>query len=170
MPVILVEDDVVLRTVGVLLDPETPAERQAAIADYFSVDVPDFYRWRAGLRTGHAHLFPAAVRHIDGQEAFRAALPDADAVVIQNLEVGASELAAAPRLRLVQKFGTDARNIDAEACAHRGVAVRLLRRRVNIAVAEHAFMMMIALAKKLPQIDGRIDLDSLRAAGFKPRM
>jgi len=170
MPVILVEDDVVLRAVGVLLDPDTPAERQAAIGDYYSVDVPDFDGWRSSVRGRHPALFPAQVRQVDDQAGFRAALPEADAVVIQNLEVGEAELAIAPRLRLVQKFGTDARNIDHDACARRGVAVRLLRRRVNVAVAEHAFMMMIALAKKLPQTNGRVDLDSLRAGGFAPKM
>ncbi|MBM3486245.1 MAG: hypothetical protein FJX67_06380 [Alphaproteobacteria bacterium] len=170
MPVILVEDDVILRTVPVILDPETPPERQAAIADYFSVDIPDFEAWRAGLRARHPNLFPARVRLIGSQDAFRAALPEADGVAIQGLEVGPAELAIAPRLRIVQKFGTDLRNIDDAACARRGIAVRALRRRVNIAVAEHAFAMMLALAKRLPELDRRIDLESLREAGFEPRM
>lgn len=170
MPLILVEDDVILRTVPVILDPETPAERQSAIADYFSVDVPDFDGWRGALRGRHPRLFPARVRLIGAQDEFRAALSEADAAVIQGLEVGAAELDRAPRLRIVQKFGTDLRNIDEAACARRGVAVRPLRRRVNVAVAEHAIAMMLALAKRLPELGGRIDLESLRAAGFQPRM
>ena len=170
MPKIVAEDDVIIRAAQVILDPDTDPERYAAIADYYHVDVPDFDGWVNRVRTAHPALYPAEFVMAGSADAFRASIGDADGIICESLTIGEAELAAAPRLKMVQKFGTDMRNIDIEACARRGVAVRPLRRRVNIAVAEHAFAMMIAMAKKLALIDHRIDEDSLREAGFQPRM
>ncbi len=41
MPVIVVEDDKVLRALHVLLDPEAPAVRIAAFTDYLAFDLDD---------------------------------------------------------------------------------------------------------------------------------
>lgn len=170
MPKIVAEDDVIIRAAQVILDPDTDPERYAAIADYYHVDVPDFDGWVADVRTAVGPLFPAEFQMVGDEAAFRAALRDADGVICESLTIGAEELDAAPNLKVIQKFGTDTRNIDLAACADRGVAVKTLRRRVNIAVAEHAFATMIAMAKKLTLLDHRIDEESLSKAGFKPRM
>jgi lactate dehydrogenase-like 2-hydroxyacid dehydrogenase len=44
-----------------------------------------------------------------------------------------------------------------------------LRRRANIATAEHAFALLLALAKRLNEIDGLVSMEALTAAGFSPR-
>ena len=170
MPIIVAEDDVIIRTAAVLLDPDTDSERYTAFADYYSVDMPDFDRWVDGLRASVPGLFPAQFRMVRNREELHEQLPDAEGLICQELRVGPEELALASDLRIIQKFGADLRNIDLEASASAGVVVKPLRRRVNIAVAEHAFAMMIAMAKKLPAVDGRIDLDSLEKGGFHPRM
>ena len=170
MPKIVAEDDVIIRAAQVILDPGTDPERYAAIADYYHVDVPDFDGWVSDVRNSAPDLYPATLQMVGDQDAFRAAIGDADGVICESLTIGEEELAAAPGLKVVQKFGTDLRNIDLDVCKRHGVAVRPLRRRVNIAVAEHAFAMMIAMAKKLCLVNHRIDEDSLREAGFKPRM
>jgi phosphoglycerate dehydrogenase-like enzyme len=115
-------------------------------------------------------LFPAQFEMVGDIDAFHAAIGDADGIICESLPVGEEELSRASNLKIVQKFGTDMRTIDVDACTHRGIAVRPLRRRVNIAVAEHAFAMMIAMSKKLCLINHRIDEESLREAGFRPRM
>ncbi len=170
MPVVVAQDDVIIRTVQAVLDPETPPERQTAIADYFSVDVPDFDSWLDHVRAQVAALYPAKVHMVSDREAFHAALPDADAAVIESLVMGEAELALAGRLKVVQNFGTDLRNFDLAACARAGVAVKPLRRRVNIAVAEHAMALMLALAKRICLTHGRLDVASLEQAGFPARM
>lgn len=170
MPKIVAEDDVIIRTAQVILDPDTDPERYAAFADYYHVDVPGFDEWVAKVRASIPHLYPARFEMVGDKEEFRAALADADGVICESLKVGPDELALAPKLKIVQKFGTDTRNIDLDACAARGVAVRPLRRRVNVAVAEQAFTMMLAMAKKMCLLNHRIDEESLREAGFKPRM
>lgn len=170
MPIIVAQDDVIIRSVQVILDPDTDPDRVAAIADYYSVDLTDFDGFVAKIRATASGLFPATVKMVDDQEGFRAALRDADAAVLESFTVGEEELAAAPNLRIIQKFGVDLRNIDLDACARHNVTVKKLRRRVNVAVAEHAFALMMALAKKIVSTAGRIDEDSLRAAGYAPKM
>ena len=44
-PVLIVEDDVWTRLIGVVLDPTTSPERWAAFADFMSPDLPDFRAW-----------------------------------------------------------------------------------------------------------------------------
>ena len=170
MPVVVAQDDVIIRTVQVVLDPDTPAKRREAFADYFSVDVPDFESWLNHVRSQVPSLFPAKVHMVSDGKAFRAALPDADATVIESLVMGEAELALASRLKVVQNFGTDLRNIDQEACARHGVTIKPLRRRVNIAVAEHAMALMLALAKRICLTHGRLDIASLEQVGFPARM
>jgi phosphoglycerate dehydrogenase-like enzyme len=115
------------------------------------------------------NLFPAEVRLVDTSEELQAALADAAALVVESLPVGSTELDAAPRLKVVQKYGSITRGIDTEACAARGVAIATIRRRANIACAEHAFALMLTLAKRFQQIQGRISVDQLQTAGFSPK-
>ena len=170
MPNIVAEDDVIIRASQVILDPNTDPERFAAIAEYYSVDVPDFDVWVESIRSSSGNLFPANFEMVSDVESFRAALPNADGAIIESLPLGIRELELAANLKVVQKFGVDTRNIDLKACAKRNVAVRTLRRRVNIAVAEHAITLMLGLAKKLCLINHRIDEESLVDVGFKPQM
>ncbi len=170
MPKIVAQDDVIIRTAQVILDPNTDPERYAAFADYYHVDIAEFDDWVARVRGSVPDLFPAELEMVPDQEALLATLDDADGVICESLNIGEAELAEAPKLKIVHNFGTDTRNIDLEACAARGVKVHTLRRRVNIAVAEHAFAMMLVMAKKLPLLAGRIDEASLREAGFPARM
>jgi phosphoglycerate dehydrogenase-like enzyme len=169
-PVLAVEDDPFLRLIGVILDPSTPAERIAAFADFFAHDLPDFDGWLRDLRARLKRLHPAAVLIVEDAAQWPAALALAELAVAESLPVGTAELAAAPCLRVAQKFGAIAANIDAAACAARGVKVLTLRRRANIACAEHALMLMLALARRLPETANRISLAQLQAAGFRPRL
>ena len=162
---ILVEEDAFLRLVGIVLDPDTAQERTAAFADFFAHDEPDFLDWCAGLRRQLAPIFPAEVRFIDDVEQLHAALPKAQAAVIESLPFGAAEIALGQRLEVVQKFGVGLRNIDADGCARAGIAVLTLRRRANIACAEHAFALMLMLARKLHTDAGIVTPERLAKAG-----
>lgn len=167
-PVIVIEDDPFPRILQVILDPDTPAERRDAFAHFMAHDVPDFAGWCAETRAGVPALYPADVRLVSSQEEFCANLPDADAVIIESFTLGAAELALAPRLKAVQQYGTITRSIDSAACAARGVPLLTLRRRANIACAEHTMAMMLTLARKLHRITGLISVEQLEAAGYSP--
>ena len=107
---------------------------------------------------------------VPDQEALRAALLDADALVTEALEVGETELALAPKLKVVQNFGLDTRNIDLEACARAGIKTPIFRRRINGAVGEHVIALMLALGRKICETNGALDFASLEALGYKPAM
>jgi len=166
---ILVEDDDYLRIVPAILDPEVPGERRKAIADFVHHDVPDFTGWCRGLWQTIPDLYPATVEFAFNQDDLRAKLPLADGVIVESLRIGEAELALAPRLAAVVKFGTRVSNIDVTACTKYGVPVEIHPRRVNIAVAEHAFTLTIALAKRLCEIADVVGETALREAGFDPR-
>jgi phosphoglycerate dehydrogenase-like enzyme len=111
-------------------------------------------------------LFPAKVVMPENDDEFRRQLADADAVIVERMTIGPAELDIAKRLKVVQKFGCIVSNIDVVACHDRGIAVELHRRRINIAVAEHAFALMIALSRRLNQLNGIIDSKRLHDAGY----
>ncbi len=167
--VLVVENDPFLRIVQVVLDPNASSERVAAFADFFANDEPDFAGWRERVRQKAGNLYPAEVRLVDTQEELRANLADAEAVIVEALSVGAAEVAAAPRLRAVQKFGIGLRRIDAEACAARGVAVLTLRRRSNISCAEMAMTQMLVLARRVNELAGRISVKAMNELGYPYR-
>ncbi len=166
---VLVESDAVLRAVAVALDPTTPDEHRRAVADWYSFDEPDFLGWLARLQQQLPGLYPAKVSFARDEADMRAKLGIADALVVEGFRVGAEELRHAPKLKIVQKFGALAHNIDAAACFAAGVKVDVQPRRVNIAVAEQALALMLALAKRVPELAGLVTERALRAAGHDPR-
>ena len=169
-PRIVVEDDHFTRTLEVILNPDCDPQKWTAFADFFAHDLPDFDGWVAQLRRRCPAIFPAEVVYVETTEQLQGELPTADAVITESLPIRESELILAPRLKVVQKYGFVLRNIDVPACTRHEVAVLTLRRRANIACAEQAMMMMLALAKRLPELNKRTTFSSLRAAGFLPAM
>ena len=168
--IILVEDDPFPRMLKAFLDPTAEPQYLAALADFFAHDLPDFAGWLANLRELAGPLFPAELRPVADQDALHAQLADATVIVTESFEIGERQLAAAPHLQVVQKYGAMLRGIDVAACEARGIAVLPLRRRANISYAEHAFMVMLALSKQLHRLHGRISFEQLQAAGFQPKM
>jgi phosphoglycerate dehydrogenase-like enzyme len=167
-PVIVIEDDPFPRILQVILDPTVSTERRDAFAHFMAHDVPDFEGWCTEIRARVPALYPAEVRLVSSQEELRANLPEANTAIVESLTIGSAELALAPRLKAVQKYGTITHNIDTAACAARGIPVLTLRRRANIACAEHTMAMMLTLARKLHRITGLISVEQLKTAGFSP--
>lgn len=169
-PVLVVEDDVWARLVGVVLDPTTAEQRFAAFADFMTPDLADFRAWCARLRAAAGPLFPSEVRLVASAAELRDHLAAAQAIVTEALPVGQAELALAPQLKAVHKYGMIFRNIDVAACAARGVKVLGIRRRANIQCAEHAFALMLMLARRAGELNGLISIEQLAggAASFKP--
>jgi glyoxylate reductase len=169
-PVIVVEDDPFTRLIPLVLDPNASEERRAAFADFMSTDELDFAGWCARVRKASAALYPADVRLVTSEEEMRANLKDCAALVVESFGVGRDDLAAAPKLKVRQKFGTGLRNIDAAACAGKGVKLLTLRRRANVSCAEHAFGLMLMLARKLDELDGLVTLERIKAkqGAFRP--
>ena len=170
LPVIVVEDDPFTRLIPLVLDPKASEERRAAFADVRSTDEPTFVGWCARVRKGSAALYPAEVRLVTSEEEMRANLTVCAALVVESFRVTRDDLAAAPKLKVLQKFGSGLRNIDTAACADKGVKLLTLRRRANISCAEHAFGLMLVLARKLDELDGLVTVERIKArqGAFKP--
>jgi len=164
-PVVVVEDDAFTRLIPIVLDPDSSEERCAAFADFMSTDEPDFDGWVGRVRAGSQGLYPAEVRMVKSEADMRVQMHDCQALVVESFKVGADDLAAAPGLRIVQKFGALPRNIDTAACEARRVKVLTLRRRANISCAEHVFVLMLALARRLETVSGRLTVARIEAAG-----
>jgi len=168
-PVVVVEDDPFPRLIQVILDQATPEARRAAFVHFFAHELPDFSGWCDRLRGRLERIYPATVRLVSDESALLAAMPGAQVVVAESLRIGAREIAASgSKLRIVQKYGTVLLNVDQEACKKAGVRVLTLRRRANIACAEHALALMLALARKIAATNGLISIEQLRAAGYSP--
>ncbi|NKB19070.1 MAG: hypothetical protein GKS01_00860 [Alphaproteobacteria bacterium] len=169
MPTLVIQNDHIIRALSVILDPDCDPERLAGFADYYSVDMPEFPQWCEEMRKKYTAVAPSRVVLTNSQEEFRAALPEADAVVIEDFVVGEEELALAPNLKIVQNFRTDMRNVDEAACAARNIPALPFHRTVNVAVGEHAFSLMMALAKKTVETNKLLTIEALQAEGWPAR-
>lgn len=168
LPLVIIEDDPFLRVLQVILDP-TATERHAALKDFFAHDEPDFDGYCARVRAKAGGLFPARAQMVDTQEQLRSALAGAQALAIESLTFGRDDLAAAPKLTLIQKYGVGLATIDTIACAERDVTVLTIRRRANIACAEHAVALMLVQARKLDRLIGRVSAATLAEEGYPYR-
>ncbi len=167
--IIVVEDDPFLRLIQVILDPTTSSARIAAFSHFMAHDLPNFPGWCEALRARIKSLYPAKVRLVEDEALLPASLPGAQVVAVETFTIGAPEIAAAGgTLKIIQKYGTITSRIDVAACERAGVRVLTLRRRANIATAEHALTLILALARKIPETNGLISVEQLGAAGYSP--
>ncbi len=76
-------------------------------------------------------------------------LPTAEFLITLRRPVTAEIIQLGRRLRLVQKLGVDAANLDLSAAAERGIPVALSPHLGVVSVAEHTLMLMLALSRQL---------------------
>lgn len=162
---IVVEHDHFLRILAVILDPDTPDEHRDAVADFFAHDIPDFAGRCEAFRREIPGLFPARICFAADQSELETLAPRADILVLESLQLTAAMAAALKPAAIVQKFGAVTENIDVAACAARRIPVLNLPRKVNGAVAEHAFALMIALARQIPLYAGAVTAECWRDRG-----
>jgi phosphoglycerate dehydrogenase-like enzyme len=160
---ILVELDHFLRILAVILDPQAPEEHRRAVADFQAHDIPDFEARCEQFRRQIPGLYPAEVRFAADQAELMAQIPDADVVVVESLQLDEAAVAKMKRSAIVQKFGAISSNIDSAACAKRRIPVLNLPRRGNVAVAEQAFGLMMALGKEIARYNRVVTAEQWKA-------
>ena len=106
------------------------------------------------MKKAAGSLFPSDVRLVSCRADLHDHLACAEAIVIESLRIDADELALAPRLKVVHKYGMILQNIDVADCERRGIKVLAVRRRANVPCAEHAFALMLALARQIDALNG----------------
>jgi phosphoglycerate dehydrogenase-like enzyme len=89
------------------------------------------------------------------------ALRDADIAFVMAAPMPKEVLIEAKQLRFIQKLGAGVDNIDLGTCRSRGIGVARLHAGNSIPVAEHTILLMLAVYRRLPQIDR-----STRAGGW----
>jgi phosphoglycerate dehydrogenase-like enzyme len=94
------------------------------------------------------------------RDTLRAALVDAEYLISERVgTVDAELIASAPKLKLILRLGSMAYDIDAEAARAAGVIVCRYPDAGTIAVAEHCILQMLALGKKLREVE-RVALEA----------
>ena len=80
------------------------------------------------------------------------AIKDADALVVRSqTQVTAKVLAAATKLQIIARAGVGVDNVDVEAASKHGVIVVNAPFANTMSTAEHAFGLMLAMARHIPQ-------------------
>ncbi|PYU92528.1 MAG: glycerate dehydrogenase [Acidobacteria bacterium] len=84
----------------------------------------------------------------------------ADGEIVINIRASSrfSErvFSSSPRLRLISIWGTGTDNVDLAAAARHGVTVTNTPGVAAVAIAEHALGLLLAVARRLPQIDAEM--------------
>jgi (S)-sulfolactate dehydrogenase len=102
---------------------------------------------------------------VDHPESLHAALADCRGLIVRNrTQVRGALLAAAPRLQVIGRLGVGLDNIDAEACAARGILVRPATGANDLAVAEYVITAALMLLRRAWFATERV------AGGSWPRM
>jgi D-3-phosphoglycerate dehydrogenase len=87
---------------------------------------------------------------------FHALLQDVDGVALALTRFGESELAAAPRVKVAARIGVGFDTVDVPALTRHGVPLMTVGIANSPSVAEQAFALMFALAKRTAQNDAGV--------------
>src|SRR5437588_892333 len=84
-------------------------------------------------------------------------VPEFSGIVVRSqTKVTASIVNAAARLRVIGRAGVGVDNVDVEAATRRGVIVMNAPGGNTISTAEHAFSLLLCVARKIPQADALV--------------
>jgi D-3-phosphoglycerate dehydrogenase / 2-oxoglutarate reductase len=92
----------------------------------------------------------------DPPESLHAALRAVDGVVLGHTHFGQAEVDAAPRLRVVGRIGVGYDNVDVPALTRRRIPLMMTDTANSVSVAEHTLAFMLALAKKIVEMDAMV--------------
>lgn len=95
--------------------------------------------------------FQVEVKTELSRDELLACIPDYDALIIRSAtQVTGALLERAKNLKVIGRAGTGIDNVDVEAATRRGIAVMNTPGGNAISVAEHAFALMLAMARHIP--------------------
>jgi len=84
-------------------------------------------------------------------------IPDYSALVVRSqTKVGADVIAAAKNLKAVGRAGVGVDNVDVDAATARGIVVMNTPGGNTVSTAEHAFSLLVSVARKIPQADASV--------------
>ena len=122
-------------------------------------------------------VHPAATALLDGRtdvtarrldkarDDVRAALAEADGILVRALKLDAALIEAAPRLKAVARHGVGYDDVDVAALTQRGIPLMIVGDANAKPVAEHTMAMMLAVTRQLPVGDRAMRNDDFAARG-----
>ncbi len=90
------------------------------------------------------------------QKELAANIADADGIMVGLEKVGPDLLDLAPKLRVVSRFGVGFDTLDIPRCTRQGVLVGVVNGANDLSVAEHAMMLMLAVARRTIEYDASV--------------
>ena len=126
--------------------------------------------YRQRLEKEGVELTGARVNERLSEEELLEVIEDIDGIICGDDRITERVLAAAPRLKVISKWGTGIDSIDAEAAARQGIPVYRTRNAFSEPVADTVLGYMLTFARQLPWLDrdirqGRWEKPRLMALG-----
>jgi D-3-phosphoglycerate dehydrogenase len=122
-------------------------------APYF---IPVIDEWRHRLAANGIELVPAQVNERLSEAELLDVINDIDGIICGDDRITKRVLDAAPRLKVISKWGTGIDSIDAEEANRRGIPVYRTRNAFSEPVADTVLGYMLTFARKLPWMDRNI--------------
>ncbi len=107
------------------------------------------------LRAMGFEIVPNDTGAILSEEAMCEKIADCEAVILGVDPCNANVLAHAPRLKVIARYGVGLDNVDTAECERRGIKITRTVGANSDAVADYAFALMLACARKVVRIDAR---------------
>jgi D-3-phosphoglycerate dehydrogenase len=103
-----------------------------------------------------------------GESELVQAIPEFHALVVRSqTKVTAPILQAATRLRVIGRAGVGVDNVDVETATRRGVIVMNTPGGNTISTAEHAFSLLLSVARKIPQAHASVQASKWERKNFE---
>lgn len=96
-------------------------------------------------------------------------LADAEYIIAGGVKITDEYMAAAPKLKMIQKWGVGVDKIDCQAAARRGIKVCRTAGANAIPVAEMAMALMFAANRMIPYVDQSVRQGKWIKADMRPR-
>lgn len=126
--------------------------------------MPVLDRYRAELEPHDIEVVAATVHERLSEEELLPLVADVDGVICGDDQFSERVLSAAPRLRVLSKWGTGIDSIDREAAARRGVRVCNTPNAFSEPVADTVYAYMLSFARRVPSSDREMKAGQWRKA------
>src|SRR5690606_37075176 len=80
-------------------------------------------------------------------DEFKALLADADGLILRLTPLGKDLIDAAPKLRIVSRYGVGYDHVDVAALTERGIPLAICGDALSVGVAEHTLYLMLGISR-----------------------